>query len=551
MNILHQKEIGKWVKVMIIFMVTSNVIVADTPISINGDHLSDLVIGVANEDIGTIQDAGAVNIIYADASGLSENNDQGFDQDTSGISGDANASDWFGDSVALGDFNHDGFVDMVVGITGENVDGVSGAGAIHIFYATQNGIDTFGDKIWTQNSTQQKPDGSTAMVEGEAEQNDFFGDVVVTGDFNGDGYDDLAVGLQHEDVGTEQDAGAVNILYGSNSGVTAIGNQIWSQTQSPNDLEGGSEQSDHFGYSLCSGDFNGDGYDDLAVGVPDEQTDGYNSGGAVNIIYGSSAGLSATGNIYIHLGSLGVSTGEPNDQFGFSMIGGNFNGDAYMDLAVGSIRRDVSGINSAGMVSVVYGTKNGLDQTQHTMLYHNATASSPSKEFDKFGWALSSGDYDGNGHDDLAVGIPFKDSGSISASGAIEIFYGYHSGIDTSSSFFDQTTASIGLTANTNDHFAETLASGYFNDDKYMDIAIGIPNESYDGHPEAGAVNILYGSASGIAVAGHQYWTQDTFGIEGMVEDYDNFGSSLAAIPPRDVQKVSNTIVPILFYLLN
>jgi hypothetical protein len=533
-------------------MVSSSVLLADIPLSINGDYLSDLVIGVADEDIGSIQDAGMVNIIYATPNGLSSDNDQGISQNESGVSGDSNTTDWFGDSVALGDFNHDGYVDMAVGIIGENVDGVSGAGAVHIFYATQSGIDTFGDKIWTQNSSQQQPDGSIVMIDGEAEQNDFFGDVVITGDFNGDGYDDLAVGVQHEDIGSEQDAGAVNVLYGSSNGITAKNNQIWSQTKSSDDIEGGSEQSDHFGYSLCSGDFNGDGYDDLAVGVPDEQTAGYNSGGAVNVIYGSSSGLSATGNIYIHLGSLGLSGGESNDQFGFSLTSGNFNGDSYMDLAVGSIRRDVSGVNSAGMVSIIYGDKNGLDQMHNTMLYHNSTASSPTEAFDQFGWILSSGDFDGDKYDDLVVGIPFKDSGTISNSGAIEIFYGDHSGINTSSSFFEQRTSDIGLSPDANDHFAQTLASGYFNNDKYMDIAIGIPNKAYDGHTEAGAVHILYGSTSGISVTNYQFWTQNTAGIEGMVEDNDRFGSALAATPPRDIQKASNnSIIPIIFYLLN
>ncbi len=50
-----------------------------------------------------------------------------------------------------------------------------------------------------------------------------------------------------------------------------------------------------FGYSVAGGDFDGDGYDDLAVGVPSEAIHGANVTGVVNVIYGSPAGLHAQG----------------------------------------------------------------------------------------------------------------------------------------------------------------------------------------------------------------------------------------------------------------
>jgi hypothetical protein len=68
------------------------------------------------------------------------------------------------------------------------------------------------------------------------------------GDFNGDGFADLAIGVPGEDIGTLTNAGAVNILYGSAAGLTAAGNQLFSQA-TPG-VEGVAEVDDRFGSGL-------------------------------------------------------------------------------------------------------------------------------------------------------------------------------------------------------------------------------------------------------------------------------------------------------------
>ena len=82
----------------------------------------------------------------------------------------------------------------------------------------------------------------------------------------GDGYADLAVGVAFEDVGTIVDAGAVNVLDGSVNGLTSASNQFL--TQDTPGIKDQAETGDQFGTGLATGDFNGDGYADLAVGAP-------------------------------------------------------------------------------------------------------------------------------------------------------------------------------------------------------------------------------------------------------------------------------------------
>ena len=163
-------------------------------------------------------------------------------------------------------------------------------------------------------------------------------------DFNGDGFDDLAIGVPGEGIGGAALAGAVNILYGGAGGLAGT-NQLLTQ--------GNPEPVDLFGFTVAKGDFNADGFTDLAVGAPSEDVGTAGLAGAVNVFYGSANGLPATSQVRLQ------SNPENSDRFGSALDAGLFNDDDVMDLAVGAPGETVGGRPDAGAVSVFYGSAGG------------------------------------------------------------------------------------------------------------------------------------------------------------------------------------------------
>ena len=117
-------------------------------------------------------------------------------------------------------------------------------------------------------------------------------------DFNGDGFDDLAIGVPFENIllgapPQVADAGVVHVLYGTASGLDDVGSQYWHQDV-PGVLDD-VEEGDQFGRTLAAGDFDGDGYGDLAIGAAFEDIGSLASAGVVHVLYGTLLGWALLG----------------------------------------------------------------------------------------------------------------------------------------------------------------------------------------------------------------------------------------------------------------
>ena len=106
------------------------------------------------------------------------------------------------------------------------------------------------------------------------------------GDFNHDGFDDLAIGAVGDNVGHGSLEGSVTVLYGGvvGGGLYTDGAQLWEQ--GVGGVPGAGEGGDWFGFSLATGDFDGNGIADLVIGSPMEDWDTFSDAGAATILYG-------------------------------------------------------------------------------------------------------------------------------------------------------------------------------------------------------------------------------------------------------------------------
>lgn len=333
---------------------------------------------------------------------------------------------------------------------------------------------------------------------------------LVSGDFNADGYADLAFGHAAEDLSSAYSPGAVTVWYGTFFGLSGAA-QVW--TQNSPGISGGSEAGDFFGAALAVGDINGDGTDDLAIGAPGESWHATQDG-AVHVIYGSTSGLTATGSQLLGQGVNGIlGTPESGDTFGYSLACGDFNHDAYADVAIGAVGED----DSLGTVHMLYGSPLGITVAGQT--YFKPGQGGVLGSMTSFGASLCAADFDGDTYADLAVGAPVTDRAWVA--------YGSRSGIGTSRQQVFVPTAQNKQWGPT--EFGFDLMAADFRHDGRWDLVVSGPRTSVPSGvymaQNAGAITILDGGAGGLTDAGRKDWTQNSAGVPGSSGSYDFYAT--------------------------
>ncbi|HWB20930.1 MAG TPA: hypothetical protein VG711_11565 [Phycisphaerales bacterium] len=410
------------------------------------------------------------------------------------------------------DFNSDGNADLVVGISSEPNDTDINVGAVEVIYGMDNkGLHVNHSQFWT-----------TQLVFGEpGVENDFFGFAVATGDFNHDGYTDLAMSAPGREGLFKEDIGAVYVMYGSYAGLTPLHSQKFSR-ETPG-VDGGAGRGDFFGFAMIAGDFNGDGRDDLAISARNVDI-GHPRHPELHILYGSANGLTASHDQRFQQVDLDPTTATDDLNFGTVMAVGDFNRDGKDDLALGSPNR-VDGV-AVGAVYVMYGTSNGLKTNNVQLIEQGVDGVDGVPEAnDGFGATLAAGDFNGDGRDDLAITVP-----NDGDAGIVQVLYGRSGGLRSNDQqTWSQDTPGIRDASEPGEAFGFAMAVGDFNKDGKDDLAISTPNETVNGALGAGVVNVIYGSSHGLDDNGDQLWSQDSNKIKGSPGFMDFFGIAMTA----------------------
>jgi len=392
----------------------------------NGDGYSDLISGAINNDAGGTN-AGRVYVYLNSMNGIDIS-----DEIFQGVA----AGDLFGNSISGGnDINGDGYEDLIVGAY---TNDTTKAGRIYVYFG---GI--IQDNI------------ADITITGAAAGDQFGISVSHTGDINSDGFGDVIIGANGNDSGGAV-SGRAYIYFG---GVVpdTVADVIMT----------GESADDNFGFSVFSaGDINGDGFNDVIVGAPQNDAFGLNNAGRAYIYFG--------GSIMNNVADVILSGLTINDKLGNSVSpAGDINADGYGDVIVGAF---LTG-NNAGSAYIYFG--GSAPDSTADMILNGETSN------DQFGVSVASaGDMNGDGYSDVIVGANGNDGGG-SGSGRTYVYFG---------GAFPNYEADVIMTgAATGDLFGFPVSTaGDVNGDGYSDVIVAA-NYNDAGGIDAGSAYIFFG----------------------------------------------------------
>ncbi|MBO3740099.1 FG-GAP and VCBS repeat-containing protein [Actinoplanes flavus] len=354
------------------------------------------------------------------------------------------------------------------------------------------------------------------------------GAAMAVGNFNGDRYDDLAVGDGWEpdlrNMGYQ--VGGVWVIPGGPGGLQF--GRAQHLTQNTPGLPGTPVRGDLFGFSLAAGDITGDGRDELAIGIPDKKIGTRKNAGAVVVLKGAPSGVTTTGARWISQATAGVPGAATADaEFGYDLAIGRIDKNRHAELVVAA-RADLG--DQGGWITQFWGAASGVSLKKVSRVSGEQLTDSVNQR-NVYLWAssidLAIGDINRDGYGELVAGLPGAQVGMEVQAGAVVTIPGRATGLSAKGAIaITQRTAGVATAPKDDEYFGDTVAVGDVTGDGRADVLTSAPGE----WARAGAIVLLRGTAKGLTGAKSQFLTQSSTGVPDTAERDDEFGRSLALL---------------------